>query len=54
MESSSNTQAGNESGKFLKNIGNKLADEDESVNIKTSSLKELEGLNDTKISNEVK
>ena len=54
MEPSSNSQTGNESGKFLKNIGNKLADEDESVNVKTSSLKELEGLNDTKSTSEVK
>ena len=37
-----------DSGKFLKNIGNKLADEDESVNVKNSSLKELQGLNETK------
>ncbi len=54
MEPSSNTQSANDSGKFLKNIGNKLADEDESVNVKNGSLKELEGLNDNKASNEVK
>jgi hypothetical protein len=48
MEASMNSQGGNDSGKFLKNIGNKLADEDESVNFKNSSLKELQGLNETK------
>ncbi len=54
MEPSSNTQAGNDSGKFLKNIGNKLADEDETVNVKNSSLKELEGLKNTNTTTEVK
>jgi hypothetical protein len=55
----SNTQTDNtnpnESGKFLKNIGNKLVDEDDGSKVKGGSLnKELEGLKNISQGNEVK